>query len=179
MSTKPVALILGSGPRVGAAVAKKLASDGYAVALASRKGTDSRSEEGVLSCKADFAHVSSIKAVFDKVKTELGNSPTLVVYNAATLTPPPVQNKIFSIPVENLAADLNVNTVSPYAAAQLAVEGWASLPENTPKVFIYTGNITNVKLVPFPLTVTLGVGKSASSYWLGMADHIYADQGYR
>ncbi|KAH8885846.1 NAD(P)-binding protein [Thozetella sp. PMI_491] len=179
MSAKPVALILGAGPRVGSAVAKKLASSGYSVAVASRKGTDSRNDEGFLAIKADLAQPTSVKTAFDAVKAEFGASPSLVVYNAATLTPPPVQGLILSIPSERLASDLNVNTVSPFAAAQQAVEGWATLPPDAAKVFIYTGNISNVKIVPVPLTVTLGVGKSASSYWLGMADNIYSGQGYR
>jgi NAD(P)-dependent dehydrogenase (short-subunit alcohol dehydrogenase family) len=37
----PVALILGAGPGVGIAVAKKLASNGYRVAVASRSGKSS------------------------------------------------------------------------------------------------------------------------------------------
>lgn len=179
MSAKPIALILGAGPRVGSAVANKLASDGYAVAVASRKGTDCRNDAGFLDIKADLSQTTSIKVAFDAVKAEFGASPNLIVYNAATLTPPPVQNLIFSIPADRVASDLNVNTVSPFAAAQQAVEGWATLPKDAPKVFIYTGNTQNVKIVPMPLTVTLGVGKSASSYWIGMADSVYSDQGYR
>ncbi len=179
MSIKPVALILGAGPRVGSAVAKKLASNGYAVAVASRKGTDSRNDEGFFAIKADLSQTASVKEAFDSAKAEFGAPPSLVVYNAATLTPPPVENLIFSIPAERLAADLNVNTVSPFIAAQQAVAGWTTLPKDAAKVFIYTGNISNVKIVLVPLTVTLGVGKSASSYWLGMADKVYSDLGYR
>ncbi|KAK0716784.1 hypothetical protein B0T26DRAFT_853394 [Lasiosphaeria miniovina] len=179
MSTKPVALILGAGPRVGSAVANKLASSGYAVAVASRKGTDSRSKEGFFAVKIDLSQPTSVKTAFDAVKTEFGAPPSLVVYNAATFTAPPVEGSILSIPAERVASDLNVNTVSPFAAAQQAVEGWATLPKDAAKVFIYTGNVQNTKIVPVPLTVTLGVGKSAASYWLGMADNTYSAQNYR
>jgi NAD(P)-dependent dehydrogenase (short-subunit alcohol dehydrogenase family) len=179
MSAKSVALILGAGPRVGSAVAKKLASSGYAVAVASRKGTDSHNNEGFFAIKIDLSQPESVKMAFEAVKAEFGAAPSLVVYNAATLTPPPAQGLIFSIPAECVASDLNVNTVSPFAAAQQAVEGWATLPKDATKVFIYTGNTQNVKIVPMPLTVTLGVGKSASSYWLGMADNTYSEKGYR
>lgn len=179
MSVKSVALILGAGPRVGSAVATKLASSGYAVAVASRTGTDSRNSDGFFSIKIDLSQSASVKTAFEAVKAEFGAAPTLVIYNAASLTPPPVQGSIFSIPAERLAADLVVNTVSPFAAAQQAVEGWATLPGGAAKVFIYTGNISNVKIVPVPITVTLGVGKSASSYWVGMADNTYSGQGYR
>ncbi|KAJ5901769.1 Short-chain dehydrogenase/reductase SDR [Penicillium taxi] len=182
MSAKPVALILGAGPRIGSAVAQKLASSGYAVAVASRKGTESLSHEGFLAIKADLSQPASVETAFDAVKATFGASPGLVVYNAAALTPPPVPNSILSIPVESVASDLNVNTVSPYIAAQQAVEGWTTLPEDVTKVFIYTGNISNTKIIPFPFTTTLGVGKSASSYWLSFTNIVarirffYADE---
>lgn len=179
MSSKSVALILGAGPRVGSAVAQKLAGSGYAVAVASRKGSNSRNSDGIHSIKLDLSQPASVKTAFDAVKAEFGAAPSLVVYNAATLTPPPVQGQIFSLSPENLAADLNINTVSPFAAAKLAVEGWTTLPKEAAKVFIFTGNMQNVKVMPMPMTVTLGVGKSGSSYWLGMADNTLSDQGYR
>ncbi|TQS31589.1 hypothetical protein Golomagni_08125, partial [Golovinomyces magnicellulatus] len=148
MTNNPVALILGSGPRVGNSVARRLANNGYAVAVASRKGTGSRNDQGVLDIKADFSHVESIQHVFSTVKAEFGQPPSIVIYNAAALTPPPVQNLILSIQPEQLASDLTVNTISPFAAAQKAVDEWESLKSDAAKVFIYTGNISNVQLVP-------------------------------
>jgi NAD(P)-dependent dehydrogenase (short-subunit alcohol dehydrogenase family) len=178
MSSKPVALILGSGPRIGAAVAKQFADTGYSVAIASRKATESNAAEGYLSIKADFANPSSILTVFDAVKAEFGSAPSVVVYNAAALTPPAGDN-LFSIPVESLTADLNTNTVSVYAAAQQAVKGWETLTKDVKKVFIYTGNKQNTEIGPMLLTVTLGIGKSASAYLIGAADKHYSNFGYR
>lgn len=179
MSAKPIVLILGAGPRVGAAVAKKFASNGYTVALASRKGSGSKNDDGFLSIKADFSKTASIKAAFDAVSAEFGSPPSIVIYNAATLTPPPVQTSVLSVPAESVASDLTVNTVSPYAAAQQAVEGWATLPKDVKKAFIYTGNIANVAIIPWPMMLTAGIGKAASAYWIGAADTMYASQGYR
>jgi NAD(P)-dependent dehydrogenase (short-subunit alcohol dehydrogenase family) len=126
MSSKPVALILGSGPRVGAAVAKQFANTGYLVAIASRKATEGKSAEGYLSVKADFSNPLSIPAVFNAVKAEFHSAPSIIIYNAAGFTPP-AGDDLFSIPVESLAANLNTNTVSVYAAAQEAVKGWETL----------------------------------------------------
>lgn len=178
MSSKPVALILGSGPRVGAAVAKKFASIGYLVAVVSRKATEGKSAEGYLSIKADLSNPSSIPAIFDVVKAEFQNLPNVVVYNAAALTPP-ANNDLFSIPAENLQVDLNTNTVSAYAAAQQTVKGWETLANDSKKMFIYTGNKQNVIIGPLLLTATLGVGKSASSYFIGTADTHYSKHGWR
>ncbi|KAF3054941.1 hypothetical protein GL218_07347 [Daldinia childiae] len=174
-----VALILGAGPRVGASVAQKFASNGYKVAIASRSGTGSKTAEGFLSLKADFTKPDSVPALFDAVKTEFKTAPSVVVYNAAALTNPPEKDSIFSIPSDSIVSDLNVNTVSPYVAAQQAVIGWATLPKEAKKTFIYTGNILNVSVVPVPLMVDLGMGKSASAFWVGVADSVYSSQGFR
>lgn len=48
-----------------------------------------------------------------------------------------------SAPVESFQKDLATNTVSVYAAAQAAVEGFDKLPHDTRKTFIYTGNCAN------------------------------------
>ncbi|KAF3932581.1 hypothetical protein ABW20_dc0106827 [Dactylellina cionopaga] len=179
MATSPVVLILGSGPRVGAAVAKKFASSGYKVAVVSRKGSGTKTAEGYLSLKADFANFDSVPALFDAVKAEFHAFPSVVIYNAAGFTKPPNNDSIFSIPAGSLATDMNTNTISAYVAAQQTVKGWETLPKETKKAFIYTGNISNVSIVPMPMTVNLGIGKSASSYWIGLADSLYSPQGLR
>ncbi|CAI7569356.1 unnamed protein product [Penicillium discolor] len=178
MSAHPVILILGSGPRVGAAVAKQFASTGYSVAIASRSASAGKTTEGYLSVKADLSNPSSISAVFDAVKAEFQSPPSVVVYNAAALTPP-ADDTLFSIPADSVAADLNVNTVSAYAAAQEAVKGWEGLPQDTNKLFIFTGNMQNKAVIPMPLMLNLGIGKSASAYWIGAADMLYSGHGYR
>ncbi|KAI8630252.1 NAD(P)-binding protein [Xylariaceae sp. FL1651] len=177
--TASVVLILGAGPRIGASVADKFASDGYRVAVASRKGTGGKNEKGFLSLKADFNNPESIPALFDAVKAEFGTAPSVVVYNAAALTPPPNKDSVLSIAASSVASDLNVNTVSPYAAAQQALAAWETLPEGTKKTFIYTGNVLNTAVLPIPMMMNLGIGKAASAYWVGLADMMYAAKGCR
>ncbi|KAI1750636.1 hypothetical protein F4782DRAFT_509018 [Xylaria castorea] len=177
MSAKPIALILGAGPRIGSAVAQKFASNGYKVVVASRNGTGSKTPEGYLSLKADFTKPDSVPALFDAVKAEFNSPPSTVIYNAAALTSPPDKDSALSIPVESVTSDLNVNTVSPYVAAQQAVAGWATLPADIKKTFIYTGNYLNLVVKPVPIYVNLGMGKAASAFWLGVADGTYP--GYR
>lgn len=173
-----IALILGSGPRVGQSVAERFAKDGYKVAIASRSGNGSKNAAGFLALKADFTKPETIQPVFEGVKSEFGAYPSVVVYNAAALTPPP-KEVMFSIPAEKFESDLNINTVSSYIAAQEAVKGWETLPNESKKSFIYTGNILNTTVLPVPAMTTLGVGKSASAYWIGTADLTYAKEGYR
>lgn len=179
MAAIPVVLILGAGPRVGAAVANKFASIGYKVAIASRTGSGTTNDSGFLSLQADFSKPETVPPLFEAIKTEFNTAPSVVVYNAAALTPPPDPNSLFSVPTEAFASDLSINTTSAYVAAQQAVSGWETLPADTKKTFIYTGNALNVQLIPGPAMLTLGVGKSASSFWVGLADALYSAKGYR
>lgn len=179
MATKPVVLILGAGPRVGASVAAKFASNGYNVALASRNGVNAKTEQGYLSLKGDFTQSDAVPALFEAVKAEFQSAPSVVIYNAASLTPPADKDSVLSVPAGRVISDLNVNTVSPYVAAQQAIEGWKTLPSEVKKTFIYTGNILNASVSPLPLFLNLGMGKSASAYWLGLSDLAYSAKGYR
>lgn len=179
MASNPAVLILGAGPRIGASVAEKFASDGYNVAIVSRSGTGTKTAQGVLSLEADFTKPDSIPALFNAVKTEFHVSPSVVIYNAAALTSPPVKDSLFSTSAESVGSDLNVNVISPHVEAQQAVSRWETLPKETKKTFIYTGNITNVSIVPMPMMLTLGMGKSASAFWIGLADAMYSARGFR
>jgi NAD(P)-dependent dehydrogenase (short-subunit alcohol dehydrogenase family) len=181
-SSKPIALILGAGPRVGLAITHSLSSLGYSIATASRSGTNTLSPStGILSLSADFSTPSCIPSLFTRVVETFGSSPSVIVWNAAALTPPPVSGSLFSVPVEAFEKDLNINTISAYVAAQEAVKGWESMKEEEEgrKVFIYTGNILNRQILPVPMMLTLGVGKSASAHWVGLADVLYKGKGWR
>lgn len=177
MAPPPVALILGAGPRIGTSVATKFASQGYKVAIVSRTG--STSNEGILSLKADFTDPASIPDLFSALEAEFHAPPSVVVYNAGARTVPPVENDLFSNPAEAFVSDFNVNVLSAYVAAQQAVRGWERLPAETKKTFIYTGNALNTTILPMAATVNLGTGKSAASYWIGLADGLYQAKGRR
>ncbi|TVY22383.1 hypothetical protein LHYA1_G008982 [Lachnellula hyalina] len=176
-------LILGSGPRIGSAISEKFAADGYNIALVSRNGSNSINDKGYLSLKADFADndPSVLASVFEKVVSEFNAPPSVVVYNAGSITPPSDPDSALSIPSTRVTNDLNVNVITPFIAAQHAIKHWASLPTDLdlPKLFIYTGNICNVAILPTPLLLNGGMGKAASAYWIGVADGSYAAKGYR
>ncbi|KAJ4302974.1 hypothetical protein N0V90_001865 [Kalmusia sp. IMI 367209] len=179
MSTPNVVLIFGAGKRVGAGVAAKFASNGHKVAVVSRSGTGSINEQGYLSLKADVNDPTSIAPAFDAVQAEFKIAPNVVVYNAGALHFPSNFKSVLSIPAVDVASDLNANTVSPFAAAQEAVERWETLPRDIKKTFIFTGNALNELVVPFPSWMNLGMGKSATAYWINFADKAYKAKGYR
>jgi NAD(P)-dependent dehydrogenase (short-subunit alcohol dehydrogenase family) len=76
----PIALILGAGPNVGQAVARKFASNGYKVALAARSVKEAESSDDQLNITTDLSKTEDVVSAFDKVKKTFG-IPSVVVYN--------------------------------------------------------------------------------------------------
>lgn len=93
---------------------------------------------------------------------------------ASTSNPP---NDPLSLQLTDFSRDLNINTVSPFVAAQQAAAGFAQLPVSASKTFIYTGNILNTTIIP-PL-LDLGVGKAATAHIIQSAAAAYKDRGYK
>lgn len=74
---------------------------------------------------------------------------------------------------------LAVNVGSPHEAARLAIEGFARLPAGAAKAFLFTGNPYHRQLQPANLA--LGIGKTATAYWLETAAKTaaYRAQGFK
>lgn len=72
---------------------------------------------------------------------------------------------------------MTVNNTSVFAAAQQAVLGFAELPADAPKTFLYTGNILNV--TPLPQFLESGAGKSASAHMMMAAAAEYKEKGFK
>ncbi len=51
--------------------------------------------------------------------------------------------------------------------------------KNKKRQFIYTGNKLARVILPWPQVVTLGIAKNASTYWIGLADKLYKEKGFR
>src|SRR5919112_4425563 len=84
-----VAAVLGAGPGLGAAVARRFAGEGFGVALMARReesvaGVREEIEGGggtALPVSADATDPDSVAAAFERVRRELGD-PEVFVYNA-------------------------------------------------------------------------------------------------
>lgn len=83
----PVCVVVGVGPGNGAALARRFAREGYALALLARgtTSTESLARElaGSRAYRCDVADPRSIAAAFSALRAELGD-PEVVIYNAGS-----------------------------------------------------------------------------------------------
>ena len=87
--TKPVAVVVGVGPGLGSAVARRFASAGFAVAVARRRPEELAglaSEIGGKAYGCDATEQDSVEDLFAAVDGDLGG-PQAVVYNAGAYSP--------------------------------------------------------------------------------------------
>ncbi|TVY64573.1 Enoyl-[acyl-carrier-protein] reductase [NADPH] FabL [Fusarium oxysporum f. sp. cubense] len=164
----PIVLILGSGPNIGQSVARKFASEGFRVAIASRSQKEGDSTDKQLNIKTDLTKPLEVADAFSKVKTTFG-TPSVVVYNASAAAFPPADDPL-SVTYTDFSNNTAINIHSAFIAAQQAVAGFAQLPDSAARTFIYTGNILNVTILPKFLDA--GVGKSGAAHMM----FYYADE---
>ena len=116
-----VAAILGVGPGLGAAVARRFAREGFAVALMARKeesvaGAQEEIEaEGgtALPVTAYATDPSSVKTAFGRVRDEIGD-PEVFVYNAGAFQ----MGGILEVPPEMFDECFRANCAGAFYAAQ-------------------------------------------------------------
>ncbi len=84
---KPVAVVAGAGPGNGAALARRFANGGYAVAMLARETAKiaslAQEIEGTIAYACDVSDQTSVIAVFDKIASELG-AVDVLLFNAGS-----------------------------------------------------------------------------------------------
>lgn len=153
-----VCTIIGAGPGVSIAVAKRFASEGYAVVLMSRNIiklaplVNELRDSGyrAVGYEADASNFSSVTEAYTLGVREFGNSGVLV-YNAAVLR----QGTPSRLNPEEFAADQRVNIAGALHAAQLALPGMEQAGEGT---ILLTGG--GLALEPYPQYASLAAGKA-------------------
>lgn len=88
-----MAAVVGVGPGLGAAVAKRFAREGYAVGLFARGEASLREVQReieaaggrALPCPSDATNEASMHEAFERLRAELG-APEVLVYNAGAFT---------------------------------------------------------------------------------------------
>lgn len=84
---KPIAVICGAGPGIGAAMARRFAGAGYEIALLARRQTTldelAQDVDGAHGFVCDLTDAASIESAFAAIRSELGHVDTLL-YNAGS-----------------------------------------------------------------------------------------------
>lgn len=96
---------------------------------------------------------------------------------AYSLTRKPAERSPLTSSAEDMTKDFNVNTLSPYIAAQQAIKGFDKLPSEVYKTFLFTGNRSNTIVIPSLLN--FGMTKGATWYMIQSLVAAYKDTRYQ
>jgi 3-oxoacyl-[acyl-carrier protein] reductase len=121
-----IALITGGSRGIGAAIAKRLATDGADVAITYTKGADAaasvvkeieRAGRKAIAIQADAADAEAVKAAVDKTVATLGRLDVLV-NNAGTAIP----KKFEETTLEEMDRMIDINIRGAFVATQAALK---------------------------------------------------------
>lgn len=129
-----VAAILGVGPGLGAAVARRFAREGYAVALMARsEGSTSGVREEIegsggeaMSVAADATDAASVARAFEAVRGSLGD-PEVFVYNAGAFR----MGGILEVSPEDFDLCFRANCAGAFYAAQQVLPAMVGVGRGT------------------------------------------------
>ncbi|KAH8813501.1 putative short chain type dehydrogenase [Flagelloscypha sp. PMI_526] len=166
-------LIIGAGVNIGLPVAKRFASAGYKVAIASRTAPENSEHRHFVF---DAANAATVPKLFSDVTAAIG-APKVVIYNAYAWKLADTEDPL-TMSLNDFEYSISVNTISSFIAAQEAVKSWAQT--GTKGTFIFTGNILNVRCLPnVPGALVFAMGKSAAASLIQGASYGYKGKGYK
>lgn len=132
--TSKVAAVVGVGPGLGAAVARRFAREGYAAALVARReeslaGAKNEIEAAggtVLPVTTDATDPESVARAFERIRGELGD-PEVLVYNAGAFQ----MGGILEVEPEKFDECLRANCSGAFYAAQQSLPAMAEAGRGT------------------------------------------------
>jgi NADP-dependent 3-hydroxy acid dehydrogenase YdfG len=168
---KPVAVITGVGPGLGASLGRRFAST-YAVAILARsadylKSLANEMRNGgatVLELPTDVGDRANLTSALHTVRTELGE-PEVMLYNAGSGS----WGTIVDITPEQYEADWRVNAFGAFVAAKEVVPGMIARGRGA---ILFTGATAGIKAGP--KSVSFGPAKFAMR---GLAQSLARDLG--
>lgn len=121
-----VAVVLGVGPGLGAAIARRFSREGFAIGLMARREEDVSAlrqeieDAGgtALAIQADATDAASVAQAFDRLREELGE-PEVFVYNAGAFQ----MGSILEVPPEQFENCWRTNCLGAFLGAQQVLPG--------------------------------------------------------
>ncbi|MGW6740642.1 SDR family NAD(P)-dependent oxidoreductase [Streptomyces sp. NPDC055025] len=169
----PGAVIIGAGPGIGQAVARRFAREGLPITLIARGGQTLRAAAGpiasygvpVVALRADSTDRAELDAALDRAVGEHG-VPEVAVYNAALVR----ADELGELSVRDHMEAWAVNVVGALnAAARLA----PAMAERGSGTFVVTGGMPE----PKPRYVSLSLGKAGVRTLVALLDQQYGSSG--
>lgn len=153
-----VVAVIGMGPGVSLAVARKFAREGYSVAAVARRADALKEQVDALAgggatargYAADSGDPASIAAALSRVATDMGD-PDVLVYNAAGVRFKPLAE----LSAEEFNADLRVSVGGALSASQAVLPAMRKKGQGS---LLFTGG--GFAFEPMPALASLGVGKA-------------------
>ncbi|MEM7008123.1 MAG: SDR family NAD(P)-dependent oxidoreductase [Thermodesulfobacteriota bacterium] len=138
-----VAVILGAGPGLGLALAKKFASEGYSVAIVSRN------KERLLSIKkqidgeievfaADVTKETKLKSAFEKIFKKFGKNIDVMIYNAGQFKMQGIQK----LKTDDFVSAWESNCLGGFISSKLVL---ASMLRRKKGTIIFTGATASLR----------------------------------
>ncbi|WP_242910658.1 SDR family NAD(P)-dependent oxidoreductase [Actinomadura terrae] len=167
------AVVIGAGPGIGQAVARRFAREGFPIALIARSdGTlrtaaDAVASSGVpvVTVAADSADEDALRAALDQAVAELG-VPDVVVYNAALVRPDAPGELSAREQLDAWAVNVvGALTAASHLAPEMARRGSGSI--------LVTGGMPE----PKPEYVSLSLGKAGVRTLVRLLHQQYGDAG--
>jgi NAD(P)-dependent dehydrogenase (short-subunit alcohol dehydrogenase family) len=148
------ALIVGAGPGISAAVARRFQQAGLKIALAARnteKLASLAAETGAATFATDASDPASVARLFDAVDAQLG-APDVVIYNASGR----VRGPLAELDPEAVRNALDVSAFGGFLVAQQAAK--RMIPKAHGAIFL-TGATASIK--GYALSAAFAMGKFA------------------
>ncbi len=152
-------LLIGAGPGLGQAVARRFATGGYRVTLVARSSDRLSDLAAALrdtgstidTVAADASDSEALRAQLSKLYGEIG-APGVIIYSAAAGAP----DKLLESSVEHIQTAYAVDVIGAIVAAQVAVPAMRSARSGT--IIVTGGGFADH---PVPVLATLSLGKAA------------------
>lgn len=158
-TSQPVCAVVGVGPGLGLALARRFAREQFTIAALARRQPAVDEHVAALTAggatavglTVDAADPAAVTAALGRVRDQLG-PPSVLIYNAAVLT----TGLPSALAPAKLIADFTVNVVSALAAAQAVLPDMRAAGRGT---ILLTGG--GFAFEPHPNFASLGLGKAA------------------
>lgn len=156
--SQEICAVVGVGPGIGLAVAKRFGQEGYRLALIARNVAKLEDFAGELkqagiesqSFEADAGDFASLKSAFDRIKSEMGD-PAVLVYNAAAFQ----RGQPSELDPDDLMSSFAINVAGAMVAAQQVIPAMRAKKQGT---ILFTGG--GLALNPSPQSAALAIGKA-------------------